>query len=329
MKHVLMLLALGGALAAPAYCDERGDAIAWLEKMATAAKKLNYTGTFTYRSYQGGGDAETSRITHFVDASGEFERLEVLDGSPREIIRSNDEVKCFLPDDKMVIVEKRGQYKAFPALLPASAGKLDAYYRMRLGDIERVAGLDSQLVILEPRDALRYGHHFWADIASGLLLKARMVDERNEIIEQFVFSQLQVNGAISKEALKPRFDTDSKTWRIHDAHSSQSLSAGSGWQFKVQLPGFRKSAGMQRQSGAVDGKRITHFVFTDGLAAISVFIEPLEGQPPALEQDAAMSSAGAINVYKRLAGNYMLTVLGAVPMDSLKRLGDGMEPRKK
>lgn len=323
MKHALMLLALGGLLAGPAFGDHPANGIAWLEKMAAAAQKLNYTGTFTYQS---GGNSETSRITHVVDASGEYERLEVLDGSPREIVRNNDEVKCYLPDDKMVIVEKRGQHKSFPALLPASVANLDEYYQVRLGEVARVAGFDSQLVILEPRDVLRYGHHFWADVNSGLLLKARMVNERNETIEQFAFNQLQISGAIDREALKPRFDTESRNWRIHNARASLSLSAGSEWQFRTQLPGFRKSAGMKRQARAGREGEITHFVFTDGLASISVFVEPLSDRN---EAEKATYTVGAINVYKRVAGKHLLTILGEVPMASLMRLGDGMEPRRK
>lgn len=322
MKRAWALLALGGALAAPAHGDQHGEALAWLQRMAVAAQKLNYTGTF---SYQGGVSSETSRITHLVDATGEQEKLEVLDGSPREVVRSNDEVKCFLPDDKVVIVEKRGQHKAFPALLPASVGNLGEHYQIRKGDISRVAGRDSQLIVLEPKDSLRYGHHLWADVNSGLILKARTVNERNETIEQFVFTQLQINVPIDREALKPRFGTEGTVWRVHNARASQSLSAGGDWLFRAQLPGFKKSAGMRRQARQGSGAETTHFVFTDGLASISLFIEPLADQ----KAEPSTYSVGAINVYKRVTGRHLLTVLGEVPMATLMRLGDGMELKKK
>lgn len=322
MKRALTLFALGGALAMPAYGDQQGEALAWLQKMAVAAQKLNYTGTFTYQS---GGGAETSRITHLVDAGGEYEKLEVLDGSPREVVRNNDEVKCFLPDDKIVIVEKRGQHKAFPALLPASVGSLGEHYQIRKGDISRVAGFDSQLIVLDPKDNLRYGHHLWADVNSGLIVKARTFSERNETIEQFAFSQLQINGVINREALKPKFDTEDKTWRVHDARASQSLSAGGEWHFKAPLPGFKKSSGMRRQTARGGGPETTHFIFTDGLASISVFIEPLAEQ----KAEKGTYSVGAINVYKRVAGRHLLTILGDVPMATLMRLGEGMELKKK
>ncbi len=322
MRRALVLLAIGGALVAPAYGDQQDDALAWLQKMAAAAQRLNYTGTFTYQS---GDSSETSRITHLVDAAGEHEKLEVLDGSPREVLRNNDEVKCFLPDDKIVIVEKRGQSKAFPALLPTSVSSLSDYYLIRKEGVSRVADFDTQLIVLEPKDTLRYSHYLWADVNSGLILKARMVSERNETIEQFVFTQLQINGAIDRETLKPKFRNDGKAWRIHNAQASQSLNAGHDWLFKTQLPGFRKGAGMRRQAPGGRGSETTHFVFTDGLVSISVFIEPLGDQAA----EKSTYSVGSINVYKRTSGKFLLTILGEVPITTLMQLGDGIEPRKK
>jgi len=293
MSRALALLALSASLSLPAYAQQQLDAAAWLQKMVVAAQKLNYTGTFTYQS---GGSAETSRITHVVAANGEQEKLEVLDGSPREVLRTNDEVRCFLPEDKTVIIERRWQYKGFPALLPSSFGGLGEYYKIHKGELSRVAGLESQLIILEPRDALRYGHLFWADTNSGLLLKARMVDERNDTIEQFAFSQVQIGGTINRDLLKSRFAEQSTHWRVQNAHAAETLPAGGDWVFKTQLPGFRKSAGMKRQTARA-GVEAAHFVFADGLASISVFIEPLaEGD---VRPGPATYSAGAINVYKR------------------------------
>lgn len=322
MRHALVLLALGGLLAVPAYADPHADAVAWLQNMAAAAKKLNYTGTFIY---QNGGSSETSRITHFVDAGGEHEKLEVLDGSPREVVRNNDEVRCFLPDDKVIIVEKRGQVKAFPALLPKSVSSLGDYYLIRKGDASRIAGFDSQLIVLEPKDNFRYGHQLWADMSSGLIVKARTVNERNETIEQFAFTQLQIGGPIDREALKPKFGKEGKAWRILNSRASQSLSAGNEWLFKAALPGFSKTAGMKRQTSRGSSAETTHFVFTDGLASISVFVEPLGDQ----KVENATFSVGSTNVYKRVTGKHLLTVLGEVPAISLVHLGDGMEPKRK
>ena len=43
----------------------------------TMTQRLSYSGTFVY---QNDGRTETSRITRYVDAAGDIEKLEVMDG---------------------------------------------------------------------------------------------------------------------------------------------------------------------------------------------------------------------------------------------------------
>ena len=76
------------------------SALQWLQRIYAATQKLSYTGTFVY---QQGQQVETSRIIHIVEASGPRERLETLDGIPREIIRTGDEVVCYLPASMTII----------------------------------------------------------------------------------------------------------------------------------------------------------------------------------------------------------------------------------
>ncbi|MEW5889986.1 MAG: MucB/RseB C-terminal domain-containing protein [Pseudomonadota bacterium] len=323
MKRTLALLALGGCLVTAAQAETQLDPVSWLGRIVAAAQKLNYTGTFIYQS---GNHSETSRITHIVDGSGEREKLEVLDGSPREIIRNNEEVKCYLPQDKVVIIERRSQRKTFPALLPSAVTTLAEHYNIKKGEVSRVAGLDSQLIILEPKDKIRYGHMLWADVTSGLLLKARMVDDKNEPIEQFAFTQVQIGGHIDKAALKPKFAAQAADWRVQNAYTTEANMDDGEWRFRTEIPGFKKSIGMKRRVQN-EAPEMTHVVFSDGLAAISVFIEPLSGKQAA--QQSGLFSVGGINVYKRVTDDHALTVLGEVPAATLKRLGDGIEYRKK
>ena len=51
--------------------------------------------------------SETMRIIHRVEKGKVTERLVSLDGSGREIIRNQNEVICYLPDRRTVLVEKR------------------------------------------------------------------------------------------------------------------------------------------------------------------------------------------------------------------------------
>ena len=196
------VLALGVLLASWGVGAEvPSDPLTWLGRIAAAGQRLNYSGTFTYQS---GNRSETSRIVHVRDSGGEFERLETLDGSPREVIRNNGEVRCVLPAQKTVIIDQAGSRRAFPSRLAEAWMNLSESYRIRRGELSRVAGLEAQQIILEPKDDLRYGYLLWADVQSGLLLKSRMVSERGETIEQFAFNEVKGVGSSSRSGTRTR-----------------------------------------------------------------------------------------------------------------------------
>ena len=302
--------------ALPAAAEAPPDALQWLHRITESAQRLTYTGTFIYQS---GAKTEVSRITHVVEAGDELERLEVLDGSPREVLRHNDEVKCILPESHLVIVERRSSNRqAFPALLPASLAGLTEHYTIRKGATARVAGFDSQSILLEPKDGLRFGHQFWIDARSGLLLKAVVMDENGQMLETFAFTELRIGGPVDRNALKSHLDLAGGEWKIVDVRTTRADD--NQWQLRTPLPGFRKVMGMRRQVRS-DMPEMTHLVFSDGLAAVSVFIEPLAGSKP----ETGPFTLGTINIYKRIVGDSLLVVMGDLPPASLKRLADGME----
>jgi sigma-E factor negative regulatory protein RseB len=303
--------------------SQQQDARYWLDRIVTAAHKLNYSGTFVFHN---AAQSETSRITHLVLPGREQERIEVLDGSPREVLRSNDEVQCYLPEMHTLIIEKNSQQRSFPALLPAALGRLGENYVIRKGTLGRVAERESQSILLEPKDGLRYGHELWVDVNSGLLLKAGLINEHGEPVETFTFTQLQIGGPIGREALRSKYETQSKDWQVRDVRATERRGEDAAWQFKVQLPGFSKIADMTRRTrpGAADS---SHVIFSDGLAAISVFIESLgaAGQ----HDELGMLSMGATNVYSRIAGEHLLVIMGEVPQATLRKFGDGIELKRK
>lgn len=289
-----------------------GEGAAWLQKITSAAHRLNYSGTFVY---QRGSFMETSSIVHMTDESGEHEKLEVLDGPPRETIRNNDEVICFMPEDKGVVVERRGSQKNFPALLPRRLSGIGENYAVKLGGVERVAGYDCQNVILEPRDAYRYGYRYCAESSSGLLLKASTLNEKNEVVNQFSFTQARIGGTIDREQLKPKYARQQ-----HVQPQTTPAMADSGWQVKSLPAGFRK---IMEQKRNFPGKRVSanHLVFSDEMVAVSVFIEPLAGMGKPVS---GLSSQGAINVYTRPVAEHQVTVLGEVPAVTVMQIANSV-----
>jgi sigma-E factor negative regulatory protein RseB len=317
MAATSLLLVLAILLTpAAAWAD---DGLALLQRIAQGSRQLTYSGTFVYRS---GGTVDTSRIAHsFVDGL-EMERIEALDGSPREVLRAGNEVKCFFPEEKLVIIENRSSQRGFPALLPAGLGSLSEHYVVRGGGVARLAGMQSRAVLLDPRDGLRYGHEFWMDENSGLLLKANLLGERGETLESFAFTQVKIGGPLEEGALKARFD--SERVRVQQVKALELKPDDMGWSFRTLLPGFRKVAAMKRQASPENPESL-HVVFSDGLASISVFIEP-GGSAGEADSKAVV---GPLNVYRRQVGEHRLVVMGEVPALAVKMLGDGIERRRK
>jgi sigma-E factor negative regulatory protein RseB len=323
MRAVVLAAALaaGSAVsagAAPAETD--ADAIAWLQRIYRSTERLSYTGTFVA---QQGEQVETWRITRIVDASGVHERLEALDGTPREFIRANEEVKCYLPQTMTVKVERQLDTKPFPAMR-ADPRELAENYSIRKGETERIAGYDCQAIILEPKDKLRYGHKLWADLATGMLVKAKTFNERNEVVEQFAFTQLQIGGKIEKDQVKSRFAGKGRDWRVESAGMVAADLAADGWLLRSLPAGYRKITELKRNVGT--SADVGHIVLSDGLAAVSVFIEPLAAKPSL--GPLGLSRQGVVNLYTRKLDRYLVTVVGEVPAESVKRIANTLEYRR-
>lgn len=315
----LFALGLSGGVAA-ADPVQQTEALALLQRIAAAARELNYVGTFVY---QHGDQVETSRIVHFVENGNEHEKLETLDGPRREIIRNNDEVLCYYPDAKIVRSDRRIARRTFPALLPEQLSSLTEYYDIRKGESERIGGLDSQSLVLEPRDGMRYGHKFWADSASGLLLRARMLSEKHNVVEQFSFTQLTIGAGVTKEMAQPSFNVRTPEWRFDRFGNNTIADSDSGWTVRNFPAGFRKILEMRRSKQG-NSILVTHMVYSDGLAAVSVFIEPAAGRSRFSE---GLSQQGAINIYTRTIADQVVTVLGEAPATTVMQIANSISPR--
>lgn len=320
LRH-LSVIALG--LSAPALAADNGkpqDGVAWLQKMAKASRQLNYSGTFVYRH---ASRSETSRIVHFVNsAGGEFEKLETLDGPAREVIRTNDQVVCYLPESKTVLIEKRGK-RRFPALLPDRMTGVSENYNVRVSGMDRVAGHDCQVIVLEPRDKLRYGRQFCADAASGLPLRARTFNEKKEPLESFAFTELTIGGSFNRDRVRSSYAAKSRDWRVdHSGFPTGEVAADTGWVLTQQPTGFRKLTELKR---SIAGRNfmVSHIVYSDGLAAVSVFIEPL----PKARIARSLSHQGAVNIYTRPVADHMVTVLGEAPASTVMQIANSLQYR--
>ena len=203
------------------------EAMTLLRKIYQATEQLSYPGTFLY---QQGDRTETSRITRLAGPGGGVERVEVLDGMPREIVRTRDTVCCYLPESQTVKVERRTDARAFPAMLPEQISELARNYTISRGETARIAGFDCVAVVLTPKDELRYGYKLWSDVNTGMLLKARTFNRKGETVEQFSFAQLAI-GSVPRDRVKTRHLA--QNWRIEDAAVAPANLGRSGWTLEI------------------------------------------------------------------------------------------------
>jgi sigma-E factor negative regulatory protein RseB len=311
-----LLMALAVVAVAPAAMAE--DATGWLARTAAAAQKQNYIGTIVY---QHGGRVEMSRLVHLNDQGSEFEKLVNLEGPAREVIRMNGEVRCYYPDAKVIRVEPRTFRNAFPSLSLQQQAALTDFYSFRMAERGRVAGIETQAWVFEPKDGLRYGHKFWADPVSGLLVKARIVDERNEIIEQFAFTEIAIGVKVDREMVTPTWGVAPPDWKVRQSGLGESETKDTGWTVTRVPPGFVKIVDRYRRLHGT--QQVAHLVYSDGLVAVSVFIEPIG----AASHPIGVTRQGGVNVVIRQQDDNLVTVLGEVPVATVRQIAHSVERR--
>lgn len=294
----------------------------WLMKINYAVRMLDYEGTFVY---QHDSQLEAMRIVHKMENKSAKERLVSLNGAAREVIRDANEVRCYWPDKNSVVVEyRKANDKNFPAILPERLQDLDENYTMHLAQTERIAGRMTQRVIVKPKDIYRYGYHLWSDTQTGLLLKANLVDNQGKVLEQFMFTQVNIGGNIPASALAPESSGEGLTWYREEGAAKNSDSKQS-WNATRLPKGFKLSMHMTRKA-PTHKKPVEHLVYTDGLAVVSVFVEKQE-------KDAGLtmlglSSMGAVHAHGIRVQDYQITTVGEVPAETVSLIGSSVTPMR-
>lgn len=290
-------------------------ALAWLKRIYHATQTLSYTGTFIY---QQGDRTVASHIVHRVGKGIDVEKVEALDGVPRETLRTRDTVECYLPRLHVVKIDRHGKRRGFPAMLPEQLSALPRHYLITVAGSARIAGYECREIVLTPKDDYRYGYRLWADKKTGMLLKARTFNREGKGIEQFAFTELHVGEVPGSAA---RADSIPKGWRVEESSVTPVDIAAAGWSVRPGLPGFHKIAEVKRRLS--DAHLVDQIVYSDGMAAVSVFIEPLRAGVGPVRT--GLSSTGAVNIYTREVAHHVVTVVGETPALSVRHVADRVE----
>ena len=313
-KAVLFLITV--SISGLAVAGDSSQAREWLERMSAAMSQMSYQGTFVYVR---DGIVETMRITHLTDETGVRERIYSISGPHREVIRDRKGVRCVLEDSASVVEDQVVASSYFPEL-PMSIIDGDASgYRLEMGGEARIAGQRARRVSITPEDSYRYGYDFWLEEQTGLLLKWVLLDTGQKPLAKLMFTDFAIGSAINLHEIESDSSADDfvemKTFSLEKTVVSQSSPR---WQPAKLPPGFHL-ASHNHKTGS-EGV-YEHMVYSDGLAAVSVYVEQ-QGLGPVVKQ--GVSQLGTNNAYSRKQGELQITVIGEVPAITVKSLANEM-----
>ncbi|WP_066455500.1 MucB/RseB C-terminal domain-containing protein [Castellaniella caeni] len=292
------------------------DLLNFLQQVQEAARTLDYAGIYVY---QQGHSLQASRVVHVVDGTGERERLEVLDGAPRECLRQNGLEQCLRPDHKLVVIQP-ARSDHFPGLLLGNDQAIADHYSWQPSPhTYRIAGRDCAVSDLKARDHLRYSYRICTDLKTHLLLKSQTLDAAGHLVDQVAFSSIRLGADVQPAALTSPWNT--RDWRLLTESSETIDLKAQGWRFSLPA-GFAPVAELSRQIGP--DHAVDQLVVSDGLTAISIFIETFD---PKRDQNIRQGGLrqGAVNIYRLRLASYWLTAVGEVPAQTVRDLARAVQ----
>ena len=308
------------------------DVAEWLVRLHEASRRRAYTGTLVVSS---DGSLSSSRVWHVCDGEQQLERIDTLTGPPRTTVRRNDEVVTLIPESRLAVLERRASLGFFPAPLPSGVETVGQHYLLKpLPLTDRIAGFDAVAVELQPRDDLRYGYRVWSEKKTGLVLKLQTLDAAQRVLEQVAFTELQLDAPVKIEPLLRLLKTRGG-YPVQNIVLTPTTPQEQGWRLRQAVPGFATTACHLRAAppavaaGAAAAAPVPaarplplQWVLSDGLASVSLFVEPYD---PAVHQAEGRLASGATHSLSRRLGDHWLTVVGEVPPKALAQFAAELE----
>lgn len=300
----------------------------WLMRMHQASSNRSYVGTFVVSA---GASMSSAKIWHVCEGAQQIERVETLTGAPRSIFRHNDSVITFMPDHKAVRSEKRESLGLFPQPFQSADNRIADFYKFWQEGTERVAGVDADIINLIPKDRLRFGYRVWSERKNGLVVKLQTLDSDGIVVEQAAFSELQLDAPVNLGQLVEMMGK-TQGYRIDKPVLVKTTASAEGWVLKTPVPGFSPASCFRRPGLVAAGsdkpavaEGPLQWVFSDGLASVSIFVEPLDQHSNVQE---SRLSLGATQTLTRRFGGHWITLVGEVPMATLQLFSSALERKK-
>jgi sigma-E factor negative regulatory protein RseB len=299
--------------------DSGNDTRMWLKKIASSEQTVSYEGVFIYRRDD---QLITMHLIHVASEEGARDRLTSLSGGRWGMIRGKEGVVSLTPVNKPVNLDNGGLGslgRNFPGQLSVSMQDLEKNYKLTMGDNDRIAGRNARMIIVKPNDAYRYGYRMWVDEKTGLLLQSDLVDEHGDAIEQVMFATINIVDKATPEMIQAVTMNDEMRRVLKSKMPETASAADMQWQV-MRLPrGFSLVKRFQHSHGKWGP--VEQLVLSDGIATVSVFAEQLGENVHPFN---GVTHMGAVNAYGAVVDKQQLTVVGEVPLATVRLIGGSL-----
>ena len=219
-----------------------------------------------------------------------------------------------------MLVEEWDDQSTLFSSLPSSEIRSGDVYDLSVVREERIAGRDAVLLAIRAHDRFRYGYRIWLDAETAFPLQTQLIRDDGAMLEQVKFAEISLDDDVRPAALAPSYSTENFRW-INHAPRHVNRAVATDWTCDSLPTGFHVVSVHEEKMDGQDAL-VTHMLFSDGLASVSVFIA-------AAGQDDAKgpSRFGASNSYSVVIDDHHVTAVGQVPAATVEQIASTMRRR--
>jgi sigma-E factor negative regulatory protein RseB len=174
---------------------------------------------------------------------------------------------------RQIKLEKRLNSRYFPDLLPPNAAALASWYGVKLGERSprRRPGMPPDRD--QPKDEFRWGYVLCADKDTGLPLKAVMVNGTGQPLMQYAFAEIRIGGLPGSRSARSNERFEQAAWTACRCLPRRRARSAGNDQRQQPAARFQSFHAVKRKLPNKPDE-VEHWVFSDGLTHISLFLEP-------------------------------------------------------
>lgn len=287
-----------------------------LERMSQAIREDAYRGVLVFGNNQ---EWHTLSIQHQMKEGVEYEKVVHLTGVPREMTRIGNRVSISPhPEQLHAAVPRTGLLgPGLDQRLPVMGQN---YHLSSSVTPMRIAGRPVVQIQVIPRNNDRYGQNLWLDRETSLLLRADVIDEHQLVVERYQFADVIQDVEFQPGEFALNDDSGLGEPLPELPPGPEPLMAG--WLPEWLPAGFDQTSFQQQDGSSV-------LMYTDGLAAFSLFVDPVQGDVIPDMSNRWGATSAVVRHQGRDGVTYRITLVGELPMATAKRIAWSVVYREK